>query len=130
MSASYDQLGIGYAGRRVPDTRLEQQVHAAAVHRAAHAEAALRDVDVGVAVIDEGTGEVGLPGFPHPDSLIAITLFDTEGEPLEGTEIWFAAQGYLSTYVDTTDADGRIETGISRVENVDFEIDLQSGGYL
>ncbi len=29
MSASYDQLGIGYAGRRVPDTRLEQQVHAA-----------------------------------------------------------------------------------------------------
>jgi hypothetical protein len=68
----------------------------------------------GEIIFDEGTGEVGLPGFPHPDSVVAVTLLDTEGDPLEGVEIWFAAQGYLSIYVDTTDVDGRVETRLRR----------------
>lgn len=62
----------------------------------------------------EGTGEVGLPGLPHPDSLIRVQVMDTEGEPLEGAEVWFSAPGKLSTFADTTDARGRASTVLRR----------------
>jgi hypothetical protein len=63
---------------------------------------------------DESPGSVGLTGFPHPDSLVGLTLLDTEGNPLAGEEIWFAASGELSVYVDTTDVEGRAETTLRR----------------
>jgi hypothetical protein len=57
-----------------------------------------------------GNGKVGLPGHPHPDSMLAVVVFDTEGKPLENQEVWFAGPGELARAVDTTDANGRAET--------------------
>jgi hypothetical protein len=57
-----------------------------------------------------GNGKAGLPGQPHPDSVLAVLVIDTDGEGLPNQEVWFAAPGELSRYVDTTDATGRAET--------------------
>ncbi len=54
-----------------------------------------------------GTGEVGIPGLPHPDSVLAVHVFDTDGRTMEGVTVWFAASGSLSAFADTTDAEGR-----------------------
>lgn len=62
----------------------------------------------------EGSGEVGLPGLPHPDSLIRVQVVDTEGEPLGGVVVWFAAPGEVSAFNDTTDARGMAETVLRR----------------
>ena len=63
-----------------------------------------------------GSGEVGLPGLPHPDSVIRARLLDTEGRPLGGTQIWFSAPGQLSQVADTTDQDGMVETRLRRTD--------------
>jgi len=68
----------------------------------------------GSIVFDPGNGAVGLPGLPHPDSLVTLTLLDTEGEPLEGAQIWFSASGELSRWVDTTDAMGHVDTRLRK----------------
>lgn len=62
----------------------------------------------------EGTGQVGLPSLPHPDSLIRVRVVDTEGEPLEGAEVWFAGPGTFSAFADTTGPDGIAATVLRR----------------
>lgn len=57
-----------------------------------------------------GTGQVGIPGRPHPDSVLTVRVLDGEGLPLPGQEVWFAALGTLSRSVDTTGADGTAGT--------------------
>lgn len=65
-------------------------------------------------VFDETPGREGLPSLPHPDSLVAVTLFDTDGFPLGGWPVFFAAEGELVSFVDTTDASGRAYTRLRR----------------
>jgi hypothetical protein len=65
-------------------------------------------------VFEEGSGVTGLPLLPHPDSLITVTLFDTEGRPLAGWPVLFAAQGELASGIDTTDAVGQARTRLRR----------------
>ncbi len=57
-----------------------------------------------------GTGEVGLPGQLHPDSIIEAQVLDTQGAPMEGVEVIFIAPGQLTTIRDTTDTDGIART--------------------
>ncbi|MSR35301.1 MAG: hypothetical protein EXR95_01485 [Gemmatimonadetes bacterium] len=61
-----------------------------------------------------GSGAAGLPGRPHPDSVLAVVVLDTDGRPLGGQEVWFAAPGTLSRSADTTDVEGRAETRLGR----------------
>ena len=61
---------------------------------------------------EEGTGAVGLPGLAHPDSVLRVRVLDTEGLPMPGKLVFFSMAGALSTYSDTTDADGWVETRI------------------
>jgi len=56
----------------------------------------------------------GLPGLTHPDSMIEVRVFDTEGAPLAGTAVWFASGGTLSRFSDTTDTQGRASTILRR----------------
>lgn len=60
------------------------------------------------------TGAVALPGFPHPDSVLEVVVTDTEGDPLPGVLVWFAAPGEVSAYNDTTDARGHARTVLRR----------------
>lgn len=60
----------------------------------------------GELLFEEGTGASGLPGHPHPDSIVRVRVLDTEGRPLPGVEVWFAGPRALSTFRDTTDAQG------------------------
>lgn len=68
----------------------------------------------GSIVFDPVEAREGLPSLPHPDSIIAVTLLDTDGLPLGGWPVWFAASGELSAFVDTTDASGRASTRLIR----------------
>ncbi len=68
----------------------------------------------GEIVFDAGEGVPGLPGFPHPDSVIRARVLDTEGDPLPGAVLWFSAPGDLRNYNDTTDAEGYAETRLRR----------------
>ncbi len=77
----------------------------------------------GKVVFEPGTGAVGLPGLPHPDSIVRLQAFDSEGAPLAGEEVWFAGPAALSRWVDTTDAEGRASTVIRR-----SQLDVRSGG--
>lgn len=61
-----------------------------------------------------GSGRAGLPGFPHPDSIVEVVVTDTEGEPLPGMTVWFAASGELAAYNDATDARGHARTILRR----------------
>jgi hypothetical protein len=63
-----------------------------------------------------GTGEVGLPGRLHPDSIIEARVLDTEDRPLAGQEVWFAASGQLSHAADTTDANGMVSVRLRRTD--------------
>ena len=63
-----------------------------------------------------GSGEPGLPGQPHPDSILGVHVLDTDGHPLAGQEVWFAGPGTLSRHADTTDADGAAGTVLRRTE--------------
>jgi hypothetical protein len=63
-----------------------------------------------------GNGRAGLPGQPHPDSVLAVVVLDTDGRPLPGQEVWFATAGELSRARDTTDADGRARTRLGRTQ--------------
>ena len=63
-----------------------------------------------------GTGEVGLPGRPHPDSVLTVRVLDTEGRPLPNQEVWFAAPSALARSVDTTGADGTAGTRLGRTD--------------
>lgn len=65
-------------------------------------------------VFDPVGAREGLPSLPHPDSIIAVTLLDTDGLPLGGWPVWFAASGELSAFVDTTDTSGRASTRLLR----------------
>lgn len=58
----------------------------------------------------ESSGAVGLPGLPHPDSILRLRVLDTEGDPMPGRQVYFSANGQLSAFLDTTDADGWAET--------------------
>ena len=58
------------------------------------------------------TGAVGLPGLPHPDEVVAVRVFDTEGRPLQGTEVWFVGPERLSAFADTSDSEGWAYTRI------------------
>lgn len=62
----------------------------------------------------EASGAAGLPGHPHPDSIVRVQLLDLEGRPLAGREVWFAGHRQLSPVRDTTDAEGWAETVIRR----------------
>jgi hypothetical protein len=62
------------------------------------------------------TGAVGLPGHPHPDEVVSVQVFDTEGRPLAGTEVWFVGPERLSTFADTSDAQGWAETRVLQSE--------------
>ncbi|MGD2070411.1 MAG: hypothetical protein PVI57_17175, partial [Gemmatimonadota bacterium] len=59
---------------------------------------------------EEGTGASGLPGHPHPDSIVRVRVLDTEGRPMAGVEVWFAGPRVLSTFRDTTNAEGVAST--------------------
>ena len=61
-----------------------------------------------------GTGEVALPGYAHPDSVLTVLVSDTEGQPLAGHEVWFVAPGLLSQPADTTDEDGTASVRLRR----------------
>ena len=63
-----------------------------------------------------GSGESGLPGLPHPDSVVRVRLLDTEGEPMAGWRMWFAGPPRLSRWSDTTDAGGWAETAVQRTQ--------------
>jgi hypothetical protein len=63
-----------------------------------------------------GNGKAGLPGQPHPDSVLVAVVIDTEGRPFANQEVWFAASGELSRARDTTDAEGRAETRLRRTQ--------------
>ena len=63
-----------------------------------------------------GTGEAGLPGRLHPDSMLEVRVIDTEGRPLAGQEVWFAGPGQLSRSADTTDADGDARVLLRRTQ--------------
>lgn len=62
----------------------------------------------------EGSGAAGLPGHPHPDSVVRVRLLDLEGRPMPDQEVWFAGHRELSPVRDTTDADGWAETVVRR----------------
>lgn len=66
----------------------------------------------GELLFEPGSGEVGLPGLPHPDSVVRVRLLDTEGVPMAGREVFFAGHRRLSEIRDTTDADGWASTVI------------------
>jgi hypothetical protein len=61
-----------------------------------------------------GSGEAGLPGMPHPDSLVRVQVLDTEDRPMEGIEVWFAGHSLLAPHRDTTDADGWAATVVRK----------------
>jgi hypothetical protein len=63
-----------------------------------------------------GTGVPGLPGQPHPDSILEARVIDTEGRPLAGQEVWFAGPGQLSSSADTSDADGAVGVRLRRTD--------------
>ena len=63
-----------------------------------------------------GTGEAGLPGRLHPDSMLEVRVIDTEGRPPAGQEVWFAGPGQLSRSADTTDADGDARVLLRRTQ--------------
>ncbi len=63
-----------------------------------------------------GTGEAGLPGRLHPDSMLEVRVIDTEGRPLAGQEVWFSGPGQLSRSADTTDADGDARVLLRRTQ--------------
>lgn len=63
---------------------------------------------------EEASGAVGLPALPHPDSLVRVRVFDTEGEPMAGVEVWFAGPPELSRGRDSTDALGWASTVVRR----------------
>jgi len=63
---------------------------------------------------EPGSGAVGVPGLPHPDSVLAVQVFDTDGAPMDGVTVWFAASGTLSAFADTTDVQGRASTTLRR----------------
>jgi hypothetical protein len=63
-------------------------------------------------VFEEGPGGTALPGSPHPDSIIRVHVYDTEGLPLAGQQVWFSWPGELRAFADTSDADGLATTVI------------------
>ena len=63
-----------------------------------------------------GSGEAGLPGHLHPDSTLTVSVIDTEGRPLPGHEVWFAAPGVLSRHADTTDENGVASTRLRQTD--------------
>jgi hypothetical protein len=62
------------------------------------------------------SGASGLPGLPHPDTLVSVQVLDTEGVPLQGTEVWFVGPERLSTFADTSDAGGWTSTRVLQSE--------------
>ena len=59
---------------------------------------------------EEASGAVGLPGQPHPDSVVRVQVFDSEGAAMGGVQVWFAGPRRMSQFVDTTDAQGWAST--------------------
>jgi hypothetical protein len=41
---------------------------------------------------------------------VTVRVYDTEGEPLPGQQVWFSWPGELRAFVDTSDAEGRART--------------------
>ena len=72
------------------------------------------DLAPGFLELEEGTGAVGVPGLPHPDSVLSAVVKDTDGFPMRGVAVWFAASGSLSAFSDTTDVDGRASVILRR----------------
>ena len=68
----------------------------------------------GQLVFRPGSGEVGLPGLPHPDPLVIVRVLDTEGRALEGIEVWFVGPERLTAWTDTSDAQGWVSTRVER----------------
>jgi len=63
----------------------------------------------GSVTLEPGSGAIGRPGFPHPDSIVRARVLDTEGEPLSGQSVLFAWNGAVVTGSDLTDDDGFAE---------------------
>jgi len=93
--------------------RVKASAGAGSVEFTFHVDLAPGSIVVGEAA-GGGSGAVGLPFMPHPDSVVEVLLLDTEGRPLPGFPLWFASGGELSTFVDTTDAGGRARTLLRR----------------
>lgn len=102
----------GYAETFLLDSRSGEGVLAARSGRGTSRFSFLVDRAPGELRFVEGSGEAGLPGLPHPDALVRLQVIDTEGRPLEGTEVWFAGPERVSTYADTSDVEGWVETRV------------------
>lgn len=68
----------------------------------------------GELVFEDATGAVGLPQMPHPDSIVRVRVFDTEGVPLGGVPVFFVGPPGLSRVSDTTDTRGWASTVVRR----------------
>ena len=68
----------------------------------------------GAVRFEDGTGELGVPGLPHPDSVVSVVVTDTDGAPMDGVTVWFATSGTLSSLSDVTDASGRAQVVLRR----------------
>lgn len=65
---------------------------------------------------EDATGALGLPGLPHPDSVVRVQVRDREDRPMEGVEVWFVGPPGLSNIRDTTDAGGWVTTTVRRTQ--------------
>lgn len=102
--------GEGYAESWLFNARAGEAVVVAEAGRGRAELPFVVDRAVGRIEILPGTGQPGLPGRPHPDSVLVAIVTDTDGRPLPGQQVWFAAPGDLAQGADTTDAAGRAET--------------------
>lgn len=97
---------------------LEARSGSAILHARSGTAAIALDLEVtrapGEIVFEEATGAVGLPGKPHPDSIVRLRVHDTEGEPLAGVPVFFVGPPGLSAFSDTTDARGWAGTVVRR----------------
>jgi hypothetical protein len=106
--------GSGTAETFLLDARAGEGVVEARVGSARVAFGFRVDRAPGRIVFEPSTGAVGYPSLPHPDSLLEVTLLDTDGLPLENWPVLFAASGEVAAFTDTTDARGRASTHLVR----------------
>jgi hypothetical protein len=104
--------GGGYAETFLLDSRSGKGVLVAASGGSSARFSFVVDRAPGELRFAPATGAIGLPGLPHPDGLVSVQVIDTEGRPLAGTEVWFVGPERLSTFADTSDANGWASTRI------------------
>lgn len=97
---------------------LESRSGAAILHARVRGFAAATELEIvrapGEIVFEEASGAVGLPLKPHPDSIVRVRVYDTEGVPLAGVQVFFSGPPGLGAFADTTDLEGRASTVVRR----------------